>query len=159
LQCLAFTGIHIIHPEIFEDVPAGQPCDILTVYRKMIDAGRPPLALRMPSIFWRETGSIHKYRELHKELGYLQEDLVSPLTTSRKFWIDPEAEVSTGARLRGYVSIGSGSYVGDQVELENSILWDHVEVLPGSRLRNCIVADGVVVAGEYENEILHGPIG
>jgi len=157
-QCLAFTGIHIIHPGIFDGFPAGQPGDILTIYRKMIDAGYPPLALRIPSVFWREVGSIDRYRRLHEELGNLEENLVPPLQTGKKFWIDPEAEVSPNAHLKGYVSVGSGSRIAEDVELENSILWSGVEVLPGSSLRNCIVADGVVVAGRHENEILHGSI-
>jgi mannose-1-phosphate guanylyltransferase len=157
-QCLAFTGIHIIHPGIFDGFSAGQPGDILTIYRKMIDAGYPPLALRIPSVFWREVGSIDRYRRLHEELGNLKENLVPPLQTGKKFWIDPEADVSPNAHLRGYVSVGRGSRVAEGGELENSILWDGVEVLPGSRLRNCIVADGVVVTGRHENEILTGSI-
>jgi mannose-1-phosphate guanylyltransferase len=158
-QCLAFTGVHFIHPEVFDGLPAGQPFDILTLYRKMINAGNPPQALRSPSMFWREAGSIERYRMLHEELGSLKEDLVPPLQTGKKLWIDHEAEVSSRASLRGYVSVGSGSRIAERVELENSILWERVVVMPGSRLSNCIVADGAVVAGRHKNEILHGPIG
>ena len=45
------------------------------------------------------------------------------------------------------------------VALENSILWSDVEVRPGSELRNCIVADGVVVAGRHESAVLIGDPG
>ena len=158
LQFFAFTGIHIINPEVFDGVPGGRPGDILSIYRNLIAAGNPPVALHVPSIFWRETGSIDSYRELHKELGGVEEDLIPPLHTGTRYWIHPEADVSHSSLLRGYVSIGSRSFVGEGVELEDSILWERAVVLPGSRLRNCIVADGVVVAGIHDNEILHGPV-
>jgi mannose-1-phosphate guanylyltransferase len=153
-QRLAFTGIHIIHPRVFDGFPLGQPGNILSVYRKMIDEGSPPMALRIPSLFWREMGSVDSYRKLHEELGSLEENFLPPLQTGKAFWIDPEAEVSGHVSLSGYLSIGRGSRVSERVELENSVLWDDVTVLPGSRLSNCIVTDGVVVTGEHENAIL-----
>jgi NDP-sugar pyrophosphorylase family protein len=44
----------------------------------------------------------------------------------------------------------------NRVELENTILWNDVEIQPGCKLRNCIVTDGAVVGGEHESEILTG---
>jgi mannose-1-phosphate guanylyltransferase len=158
-ECLAFTGIHIIHPGIFEGFPADRPGDVLTVYRTMIDAGRPPQALRIPKFFWREVGSIGSYRSLHEELGRGEEDLIPPLKTGRAVWLDPQAEVSPDAHLRGYVSVGRGTRIMDHTEIEDSVLWDDVEVRPGSKLRKCIVADGVVVAGHHEDAVLIGSPG
>ena len=155
-KSLAFTGMHVIYPEVMDGFPPGQPGDILTVYRRMILAGSPPLALTMPGLFWRETGSLESYRRLHQELGCLKENAVPPLPTGKSILIDPDAEVSPDSHLMGYVSIGAGSRVRRGSELENTILWDDVEVRAGSRLRNCVVADGVVVSGEHDNEILTG---
>ena len=157
--CLAFTGIQLIHPEIFDGFPAGRPGDILTLYRKMIAAGEPPLALRIPEFFWREFGSIDSYRRLHRELCNLEENLIPPFQTGNRHWIDPEADVSPDLRLRGYVSIGRGSCVMEGVELHDSVLWDNVQVRPGSRLRNCVVTDRAVVSGVHEHEIVIGSIG
>jgi len=158
-ECLAFAGIHIIHPGIFDGFPPGQPGDILTVYRKMIEAGHPPRALRIPGFFWREMGSLESYRNLHEELGRREGNLIPPLQTGKAVWVDPGAEVSPDARLTGYVSVGRGGRVMEGVALENSILWSDVEVRPGSELRNCIVADGVVVAGRHESAVLIGDPG
>jgi mannose-1-phosphate guanylyltransferase len=155
-RSLAFTGIHVIHPEVVDRFPPGQPGDILTVYRRMILAGSPPLALNMPGFFWRETGSLESYRRLHQELVCLEENAVPPLPTGKRILIHPAAEVSADSHLMGYVSIGAGSRVMRGSELENTILWDDVEVRAGSRLRNCVVADGAVVSGEHDNEILTG---
>ena len=158
-RCFAFTGIHIIHPLVLKDLPAGQPGEILTPYRAMIGAGKPPGVLRLPKLFWREIGSIASYRSLHDELGGLEEDLVPPLRTGKAVWLDPDAEVSLEVRLRGYVSVGRGTRIADGVELEDSILWDNIEVRRGSSLRNCVVTDRAIVAGNHENEIIVGSIG
>jgi mannose-1-phosphate guanylyltransferase len=157
-RCLAFTGIHIMHPRILSDFPAGQPADILTAYRAMVDAGQAPLALQSPRMLWREVGSISSYRHLHRELGSLEENIVSPLQTGKAVWLDPEAEVSPDVRLKGYVSVGGGTRVANGVELEDSVLWNNVLIQRGSRLRNCVVADEVEVAGCHENEIIIGSI-
>jgi NDP-sugar pyrophosphorylase family protein len=124
----------------------------------MIHSGQPPHALRMPQFFWRETGSLESYQLLHGELRNLEENVIPPLRTGEKVWLDPEAEVSPASHLRGYVSIGRGTRVGDGAEVEDSVLWDDVEVHPQSKLRNCIVGDGVEVAGLHENEILIGSV-
>ncbi len=156
LRCLAFTGIQIMHPEVLGAFPAGRPGDILAAYRAMIGGGRAPLAFQRPTFFWREMGSVARYRSLHDELGRLEENLLPPLPTGKAVWVDPEAEVSMDARLKGYVSIGRGTRVAEGVELEDSVLWDRVEVHPGSRLRGCVVADGVRVTGSHENEVIIG---
>jgi mannose-1-phosphate guanylyltransferase len=158
-QCLAFTGIHMIHPEVFDGFTRGQPPDILTIYRSMIHAGRPPLALRLPAVYWREVGSIESYRMLHRELCNLEEGAIPPLQTGKALWIDPAARISSDSHLRGWVSIGKRCCIMEGVEIENSILWDDVEVRPGSRLCNCIVTDGGMIAGKHDNEIIIGPLG
>jgi len=153
-RSVAFTGIHVMHPAVLDGFPQGRPGDILEAYRNLITAGQPPLALRLPDFFWREMGSVESYRRLHAELGVLKEDFILPVPTGKGIMLDPEAEVCPDTQLRGYVSVGRGSRVLNGVELEDTILWDDVEIQSGCRLRNCIVTDGVVVSGKHESEIL-----
>lgn len=155
-KCLAFTGIHVIHPAVLDGVPPDQPGDILTAYRRMIQVGKAPVAVQSLSFFWRETGSLASYQRVHEELGGLEEDALPPLPTGQRVLIDPAAQVSPGSELKGYISIGAGSRVMAGARIKNAILWDDVEVRPGSSLRHCVVADGAVVAGEHRNEIITG---
>lgn len=153
---LAFTGIHVIHPSVLDGFPPGRPGDVLNAYRNLIRTGEPPLALRMPDFFWREMGSLESYRKLHEELGGLKENAISPVPTGRAVVLDPKAEIAPEAHLSGYISIGRGSRVMNRAKLENTILWNDVEIQSGCKLRNCIVTDGTVVGGEHEGEILTG---
>jgi mannose-1-phosphate guanylyltransferase len=152
----AFTGVHFINPEVLRDLPPGEYADILPVYRELIEKSRPPQALFVPNLFWREMGSVEAYWTLSKELASLPESFLPPLETGRRVWEGDGAHISGSARLDGIVAVGSNSHVGDGCTLENVILWDGVVVAPGCRLRNCVVADGVRVEGSHEDELLIG---
>ncbi len=154
VELKAFTGIHFIDPEILKGLSLGVPEDILTVYRKLIADGNPPLALFHPGIFWREMGSLEAYRSLNEELSRLSENFLPPLVTGRGVCLHPRASISSSASLKGFVVAGEGCRVHANVVLENVILWDHVEIETGSVLRNCIVTDGMRVNGVHDNETL-----
>lgn len=153
-KVLAFTGIHVIDPEVMSGVPRGQPWDILTVYRGLIRAGKAPAALQLPPFWWRETGSLESYVRLHEELGQLEANAVPPLLTGRSITVDPRAQISPEAELRGSVWVGAGSRVMAGAVVEDTILWEEVEVLAESRLVRCVIADGGVVAGVHQDEII-----
>jgi mannose-1-phosphate guanylyltransferase len=155
LRLLAFTGIHFLDPSVLKDLPAGEPSEIIPVYRGLIERGEPPRALYHPGLFWRETGSIEAYFRLNIELAGMREGVLNPLATGRRICIHPRSHVSPGARLDGVVHVGKDSRIAEGSRLEDVIIWDGVDVRAGSRLRRCIVADGVTISGVHEGEVLH----
>jgi len=155
-KVLAFTGIHVLDPVVMSGVPPGRPWDILTVYRELIRTGKAPAALQLPPFWWRETGSLESYVRLHEELGRLEANALPPLPTGRSITVDPRAQISPEAELRGTVLVGAWSRVMAGAIVEDSILWEGIEVLAESRLVRCVVADGVVVAGVHQDEIITG---
>jgi mannose-1-phosphate guanylyltransferase len=150
---LAFTGIHFINPSALLEFSPGVPRDILDIYRVLIARGKPPAAMFSPGLFWREMGSVESYSSLTAELGSVEVDSLPPLHTGRSVWLHPEATVAEETVLKGTVIAGRGVRVGRDVRLENVILWDNVEVEDGSRLQNCIVADGIRVSGNHAGKI------
>jgi mannose-1-phosphate guanylyltransferase len=157
LKLLAFTGIHCIDPAILSALPRDRFSDILTLYREMIRAGRPPRAIYRPGLFWREMGSIEAYWELTRELVAMREDFLPPLHCGGGGWIHPGASIDPGVELRGVVVAGDGCRVMKGALLEDVILRDRVRVAPGSRLRRCIATDGSAVQGAHDGEIITGP--
>lgn len=153
---LAFTGIHVIDPSVLRPLPRGQAAEIIPIYRQLMDAGKPPQAIVSGSLFWREIGSVEAYRAVHNELATLPRKRLAPLQTGTAIFIHPQAEVSPRAELHGMVAIGRGTRIHEGAILENTIVWDHVTVRADSLLRDCIVADGVEVWGNHENETLTG---
>lgn len=154
VKLLAFTGIHFINPTILRTVPKGIPWDILTVYRGLIRDGRPPRSIFSPDLYWKDMGSLDGYLGLHREIPLYDRDFLPPLETGFRVIIHPQARVSNGARLEGFISVGRGSEVMEGVHLKDTILWEGVRVKPMSRLNQCVAVDGVTVEGTHDNEIL-----
>ncbi len=154
IRLLAFTGIHFLRPQVLRHLPIGQPSDILALYRQRIAAGRPPRAMFVTDLFWREMGSIDAYWALHRELATYPAGFLTPFQTGQPCWRHPQAVLSPDVRLSGVVMLGAGSRVMRGCQLEDVILWDHVTVEPGTVLRNCLVTDGMICSGRHENQIL-----
>jgi mannose-1-phosphate guanylyltransferase len=152
----AFTGIHVINPEVLENLPLAHPCDILATYRRLIREGEPPRSETEPGLYWREMGSLTSYRNLNAELGVAEGSFLDPIPTGNEIQIHERAWVEPGVRMRGMVVMGEGAHVMEGAQIEDTILWEGVRVERGARLRNCIVADGVSVAGFHEDEIIAG---
>jgi mannose-1-phosphate guanylyltransferase len=152
-RLMAFTGIHFIDPSALSDVPCGAPSDIIAVYRGLMAKGEPPAALFQPDLFWREMGSIDSYAKLTRELAVLEPGRFPPIETGQSVTIHPEAHMHQGCRLGGSVVIGRGSHVYEGVSLDNVILWDGVRIEKGSRLKDCIVTDGMNISGSHAGKI------
>ena len=151
---LAFTGIHFIHPGVIARLSPGVPMSILPLYRQLIGEGNPPRALFHPDLYWREMGSIDRYRSLTEELSRLSPHFLAPLHTGHGVYLHPEAKIAPDVRMEGVVVVGAGCRIMEGAELVDSILWDQVQVGPHSRLLGCILTDGVRIEGEHENKLL-----
>jgi mannose-1-phosphate guanylyltransferase len=152
----AFTGIHLLQPRVLQHLAGGQPADIIAVYRDMIAAGRPPKAMLVPGLFWREMGSIDAYWALHREMATVPAGFLPPLQTGNHCRQHPTAAVAADVRLNGLVMVGAGSRVLSGSELTDVIVWDDVTIQARSVLRNCLVTDGVTCSGCHKDEILMG---
>jgi mannose-1-phosphate guanylyltransferase len=154
IRLMAFTGVHFLHPQVLRHLAIGEPSDILTLYRQRIAAGRPPRAMFVTDLFWREMGSIDAYWALHREMATYPAGFLTPFETGQSYWRHPQAVLSPDTRLSGVVMLGAGSRVMRGCQLEDVILWDNVTVESGTILRNCLVTDGMICSGRHENQIL-----
>lgn len=153
-DCLAFTGIYFLTPEIISTIPSGMPYDILKIFCTAIEKGLFPLALQLPAFYWREMGSVESYRALIADLARVAPGTLPPLETGRSVYCHPGSIVSSDAHIKGWASIGEGSQVMPHTTIENSILWNDVQVHPGTHLIDCVVGDGVIVEGKHYREVL-----
>lgn len=154
LAYLAFTGIYFLRPETLWSVPRGEFYDVLDVFRQAIGEGDPPQALRWAPFFWREMGTIPGYLRLHEDLANLEADSIPFLNTGSLVWADSGATVSAKAAVKGWGAIGRRSRLLPGAQLERSVLWENVELRPGSHVIDCVVTDGVVVEGFHEGEVI-----
>ncbi|OEU52321.1 MAG: hypothetical protein BA861_07750 [Desulfobacterales bacterium S3730MH5] len=64
---LAFTGIHVIDPQVLRFIPKGAFCSIIDVYREMIHEGLTIKASMAGNHYWHDIGTITGYREATRE--------------------------------------------------------------------------------------------
>lgn len=113
---LMFTGIQILEPRIFEYIPRGVFSHTTTdVYPQAMARGEV-VAAHVASGKWRELSTLRRYLDISVEL--LQE------------------------KGRAYVA-GANSTISETAVVNDSILWDGVEVGAGAKINRAILGDNV----------------
>jgi len=137
----AFTGIHVIHPEVLSHVPQGIFSNIIECYRQLIRMGKPVRACFVQGHYWRDIGSIQSYMEANRELA------------GNSFVIGPGCSLDPSIKLMDWGVIGENSRLGKNAEVHRSVLWDGVTVKEGVK-----VFDAVVTSGRAVERDLHGEV-
>jgi mannose-1-phosphate guanylyltransferase len=141
---LAFTGIHILNRAIFDFLPASGTYEIIPVYQKMIQAGRPIWAYIPQGHYWRDMGTPKSYLKVHEEW----------LSGERQVLIHPEARIEKGAAFSGWVCVGKGGWLKSGCHIHNSVLWENVTVETGVSISDSIIGQGVQVQRNQPGGVL-----
>jgi len=129
---LAFTGIHIMEPEILSYVPEGFS-DIVDCYRRLLTAGERIGSHVSRGHNWIDIGSIPEYIRANKDLSQ------SP------FIKGPGTEQDPSARWSDWAVIGEDCRIGENSQICRSILWDGVRIGAGVKVTDCVVTTGAVL--------------
>lgn len=138
---LAFTGIHIIDPEVLDYIPENERYNIIDCYRQLIREKRPVRAYVATGHRWIDIGTVHEYIRANF-------DLLAPekVAIGRDCAINPEASLNEWAVLGSRCSIERGAIV------QRSVLWNDITVREGVRVVDSVVTSGVIV----EEDIIGG---
>lgn len=137
----AFTGIHVIHPEVLSHIPQGIFSDIIECYRELIRQRKSVRACLVTGHYWRDIGSIQTYLAANRELA------------GNSFVIGPGCTMDSSVKLMDWGVVGENSHIGKNVEVQRSVLWDGVTVKEGVK-----VVDAVVTSGRIVDRDLHGEV-
>lgn len=127
---LAFTGIHILEPGTLSYIPESGYSSIIDCYKRMIRSHTAINAYLSKGHYWHDIGSPDRYMKANREMLKLHE-MVSEI--GRDSIIAPSAE------FIDWAIVGEKAHVEDGVEIERSILWDHVKVRENVRIIDSIV--------------------
>jgi len=130
---LAFTGIHIVEPEMRRWIPETGFSNIITCYREMIAAGESPAGFVTQGYYWRDIGTIESYLLANQE------------ASEGAVHVGENCAVDPAARLEGWCVIGARSRVGPGASIARSVLWDEVTVEKGVRIEDSVVTAGRTV--------------
>ncbi len=147
---LAFTGIHIISPQLLRDIPPNRYVDIISVYLQLISRGMKICGYQVEKHYWLDIGTIIDYHRIHQDIHQKK------ITLNH---LSPRAESSSigkGTTLDGYVCAGENTIIGKNCTIKNSILWNDVAVNDNLTIEECIIGDRVKVKQSLKNKVVVG---
>jgi len=160
------TGIYILEPSIWQEIPEDREVDFSkNVFPGLLARSQPLFGYVAPG-YWRDIGNIHEYKRAHSDVLKGKIDLQTGGKRIGRIgsdvWIGEESTISSFSGFEGTVLIGNGttvgnaqvrsSFIGDRAiiesgaDVDNSILWDGVVVEKGARVVNSIIGRNVHIA-------------
>jgi NDP-sugar pyrophosphorylase family protein len=128
---LAFTGIHIIQPELLDHIPEVGFSSIIDCYRKLITAGKPIKSYIVCGHYWRDIGTVTSYKMANKEA-----------LRNTPFYIAPKCRIHSSVKFNDWAVVGGQATLNEGVEITRSILWEGVRVDKGVKITDSIVFSG-----------------
>ena len=139
---LAFTGIHIMSPELLSHIPEEGFSDIIDCYLTLIRSGKEVRYHINEGHYWSDIGTVNSYRQVNKDL-----------LNQTQFSIAPECQIAPSAALRDWAVIGKNATLEERVEIRGSILWDGVRIKQGRRVVDSIVTSNRTVDRDFFQEV------
>ena len=141
-RILAFTGIHVINPEILEIIPAETPYCIIECYRKLLEQGGTIRAYLATDHFWTDMGTPEDYLNLHADL--LEQkipvyDELNEVLAEAPFVGAQNATIGKDVKLLDWACIGKESTIGAGATLQRTVVWDGAVVPAESVIKDVIV--------------------
>jgi mannose-1-phosphate guanylyltransferase len=139
---LAFTGIHVINPDVLGIIPFDTPYCIIECYKNLLKQGGSIRAYLATDHFWTDMGTPEDYLKLNADLlerkipvyGELDEVLAeAPFVGTQK------ASIAEGVKLLDWACIGKGAAIKAGTTLQRAIVWDGAVVPAGSIIKDTII--------------------
>lgn len=139
-RSLAFTGLHVLEPEVLEAIPDARESCILERYRQLLQAGQKVSVYSALGCTWTDMGTVADYLALHGSLLKKEIPLWSEFRTIPQdaFLIDCEVG-REGVVLYDWDCVGRAQ-VACGVSLKRCVVWDDARIEAGTE-----VADRLLV--------------
>ncbi len=129
---MAFTGLHVLEPDVLEHIPLKQEYSIIDRYREVLQEGREISALRVDGCSWTDMGTVEDYLALHgrllkKEIPLWEEFSNLP---EDSFFVDDQASIGKGSFFQDWVCIGRAQ-LAPKSNLQRCVVWADTKVKEG----------------------------
>lgn len=139
-RALAFTGIHVIDPEILTPLPIGRQRCIVERYKELLVDNADIGVLRVDDQYWTDMGTPADYLALHGGIlkGCLPcwQEIGQGIHSS--FLIAREARIGGELCTYDWACIGRAR-IGSNVHVERSVIWDGAVIPDNTRIVDRIV--------------------
>jgi mannose-1-phosphate guanylyltransferase len=141
-KIMAFTGIHVINPDILQLIPTDSNYSIIDCYNLYLKQQGSITAYIATGHFWSDIGTPEDYLELHNGLINgeipLYDELISAVGTDG-IVASPSTQIGRNVKFLDWACIGDNVTIGDDTTLARVVIWDNVGIPAGSNLRDTIL--------------------
>ena len=139
-DCKAFTGIHVLNPEILEGIAPHRYSCILDRYRQLLAAGVGIAAVEVKG-YWTDMGTPEDYLGLHGGLltGAVPRWPEMGELAGAPFLLERGSAVPTDLHCEDWCCLGDVE-IGRDVRLTRVVAWDGVRIAGGSRLSDVLLS-------------------
>ena len=128
---LAFTGIHVLEPEIFNLLPGEGYADIISAcYNPMLESGKSINAFIASDHYWYDIGTIESYKKA--SMDFLRFE-------NMQFAKGENARIESSAVLKNWAVIGSNVTIEKDAIVDSSIILDNAIIKKGTQIKDSIV--------------------
>ena len=132
---MAFTGLHVLEPDVLEYIPLNQEYSIIDRYREILLDGKKIRALNVDDCSWTDMGTVDDYLALHgkllkKEIPLWEEFSHLP-GEEFPFLVDEQASLGKAVSFQDWVCIGRAQ-LAHKSNLQRCIVWDDARVEEGT---------------------------
>ena len=129
---LAFTGIHVLEPEIFNYLPGEGFADIITAcYNPLIESDKSINAFKPINHYWYDIGTIESYTKANKDFLRFEDT---------QFIKGENTRIDSSVVLKNWAVIGNNVTIEKDTVIDSSIVWDNVIIKAGVKIKNSIVS-------------------
>jgi len=128
---LAFTGIHVLEPEIFNLLPKQGYADIIPAcYNPMLETGGAINAFIVSNHYWYDIGTIESYLKA-------SEDLLNIKNT--QFVKGENTQIDLSVTLKNWAVIGNNVRIEKNAVIDSTVIWDNVIIKEGMQIKDSVV--------------------
>ena len=141
---LAFTGLHVLDPDILETIPENQEYSIIDRYREILREGDRIQAVRADDCSWTDMGTVEDYLALHGKLLNREIPLWDefPIIPKGPFFTAGEMNNSNPLSYEDWVCIGH-SHIGEDVHLRRCVVWDGISLEEAGEYTDRLLVPGL----------------
>ena len=149
------TGIYIFNYKIFDYIPANEFYDFAkNVFPNLLKERQ--INVFQVDEYWSDIGTLDQYKQstldLFENLYTFKHDEIHRAELGN--YICGNTKLPKHIKFIGHSVIGNDCIIGKNVTLENSILWDGVEIADNVHLKDCVIASNSRVERNLTNHII-----
>jgi mannose-1-phosphate guanylyltransferase len=131
---MAFTGIHVLDPDLLSMIAPGIFFNIIDCYRYWIERGKRIRGHVVRDHFWTDMGTPEDYLNLHRVLLTQK-----PFKGGAPFYYGSGVAIPSDLQSRDWLCVGSGASIGRGCSLSRVVVWNGARVPDYAILEDTII--------------------